>query len=480
VQRDLEGLEAALAASHVAGAIRDGAGRYLRVNAAFAELLGLPPERIEGKADSQLHPADLARVSAANDGEVLVTGEPREDSETLLARTGRRPLRALRVALKDGTGPWAILVLVSPVEAIDEARAERDRLAAMAANPMAAAAPPVPGAALVAAAHAEQERVERLEALAREEADRAQVAEQRAAEAEERAAQAQARVGELEHQLASGEGRTSELDDQLTAAQQQLAGLEARATEAEQRAAQAEVRAGEAEARVAEAETRATDAEARAAALADQLEAAQAQASDAEILLMRLADEAVVAPAEPVMGAGAVPEAAPLPQGSWTEADDARLEAMLARCDVPNAAARAVLTTFGPASAVSGAAIWQREDDGALRCLGAWTAPGADVGAWESLAWHGAVREGVLAGAADGHRYAGPAPDGDPRGREAQVAGMASLAAIPAGPGAVLELVSHHGDHPGPELQDAAAGVAGKLAEVLARIADAASARTRY
>ncbi len=50
---------------------KDLGGRYTRINAAGARLMGLPVEEVVGRTDAELWPADAARATTAHDREVL-------------------------------------------------------------------------------------------------------------------------------------------------------------------------------------------------------------------------------------------------------------------------------------------------------------------------------------------------------------------------------------------------------------------------
>ncbi|NLF37857.1 PAS domain S-box protein [bacterium] len=58
---------------------KDMENRLVRVNAAFAELMGMPKEQIEGKSLFDLFPRDQAEASWREDQEVIASGSPKEN-----------------------------------------------------------------------------------------------------------------------------------------------------------------------------------------------------------------------------------------------------------------------------------------------------------------------------------------------------------------------------------------------------------------
>lgn len=374
---DLTALQVALDALDQPAAVRNGAGRYLVVNPAWAELLGLPAERICGKPDAALQPADLANHAAEIDGLVIGSGMPMDSDEHLLCRFGRRRLRAARHPLLDGETPWAVAVVLAEPDQAEVAAAARDRLAAaLAAEPVHAAAPPVPEAA----------RREREEETQR----RLEEAEARALAADERADAAEARVQELLEEL-----RAAKLD----------------------------------------------------------LEALLRRSADPEPVPVSAADTAVA----PVI--------------SWGEADEHRLAAALRGATNVRSAARALLTTLGPVAGYTAGAVWQAAEDGALRCVGAWSNPGEDTGGWETSTWHAALRDAGLVPDARGAAPAVHATDGScPRAEIARHVGLSSAVTFGAGEDVVVELLRPVAAEAEPLEGLAAARMA--LADALARIAE--------
>lgn len=201
---DLTTLQAALDALEHPAAVRDGGGRYLAVNEPMAELVGLPADRLCGKPDSALQPADLATHVAEMDGLVLGSGMPMDSDEQLLCRFGRRRLRAARHPLVAEDAPWAVAIVLGEPEDAAAVSQARDRLAeALGAAPVAATAPPVPDAAR----------------------------REREAEAERRIAEAEARAEEAERRALESQARVEELLEELRAARLDTDALLRRAAE---------------------------------------------------------------------------------------------------------------------------------------------------------------------------------------------------------------------------------------------------------
>src|SRR3954454_17386293 len=76
--------------------VRDAAGRYVAVNPSFADLVGLEASRLVGKTQTAGHPAEVAHRVAELDALVLEPHGHLDAGETVLARDGRRTMRACR------------------------------------------------------------------------------------------------------------------------------------------------------------------------------------------------------------------------------------------------------------------------------------------------------------------------------------------------------------------------------------------------
>src|ERR1700761_4757610 len=94
--------------------VRDAAGRYVAVNPAFADLVGLEASRLVGKTDNALQPADVAHRVAELDALVLDAHGHLDAREVVLARDGRRTMRACRFPVYEGDEAWAICVVMAP------------------------------------------------------------------------------------------------------------------------------------------------------------------------------------------------------------------------------------------------------------------------------------------------------------------------------------------------------------------------------
>src|SRR4051812_239614 len=126
----LGALAAALQDATLPACVRDAAGRYVAVNPAYADLVGLEAARLVGKTDNALQPADVAHRVAELDALVLEAHGHLDARETVLARDGRRAMRACRFPVYDGGEPWAICVVMAPGDDIVAGRQQRERLQA--------------------------------------------------------------------------------------------------------------------------------------------------------------------------------------------------------------------------------------------------------------------------------------------------------------------------------------------------------------
>src|ERR1700761_2684420 len=110
--------------------VRDAAGRYVAVNPAFADLVGLEASRLVGKTDNALQPADVAHRVAELDALVLEAHGHLDARETVLARDGRRAMRACRFPVYADGEPWAICVVMAPGDDREAGRQQREKLQA--------------------------------------------------------------------------------------------------------------------------------------------------------------------------------------------------------------------------------------------------------------------------------------------------------------------------------------------------------------
>ena len=96
--------------------VKDPQGRYLRVNAAYAQHLGLAKaEDAIGRSGAEFYPAELAQNYRKDDRTVVETGTPQMDKEEpSLTRDGREIwVETTKVPLRDHTGSLLGLVVVS-------------------------------------------------------------------------------------------------------------------------------------------------------------------------------------------------------------------------------------------------------------------------------------------------------------------------------------------------------------------------------
>src|ERR1700754_5244048 len=115
--------------------VRDAAGRYVAVNPSFADLVGLEAARLVGKTDNALQPADVAHRVAELDALVLEAHGHLDARETVLARDGRRGMRACRFPVYDDGEPWAGCVVMAPGDDLQIGREQRERLQAAVRQP---------------------------------------------------------------------------------------------------------------------------------------------------------------------------------------------------------------------------------------------------------------------------------------------------------------------------------------------------------
>ncbi|MBI5103737.1 MAG: PAS domain-containing protein, partial [Solirubrobacterales bacterium] len=267
-EQRLGALAGALATCTLPACVRDAAGRYVAVNEAFSGLVGLEAARLVGKTDNALQPADVAHRVAELDALVLDAHGHLDAREVVLARDGRRTVRACRFPVYDAGEPWGIAVVMAPLEDAAAGAAARERLQSAAGMvTLPSGAPTAPLDELEAersrTAAAEVEAQDAREALAVEREARleAQVAARDAAEA-------LAREQEAIEALREEAARLAEEREALAAAH---AAADARHGELAAIADQAE-----------EAERRLAEALAARDALAADLEAARERAAAAE------------------------------------------------------------------------------------------------------------------------------------------------------------------------------------------------------
>jgi PAS domain S-box-containing protein len=84
---------------------KDRENRFLRVNRAFTEIMGLPKEQLEGRSVDELYPAAQARAFHQDDLEVLASGRPKLNIvEPMQTPAGERWMQTDKVPCRDATG----------------------------------------------------------------------------------------------------------------------------------------------------------------------------------------------------------------------------------------------------------------------------------------------------------------------------------------------------------------------------------------
>lgn len=108
IERELKESQAMLQAildnSPAPISVRDLQGRYLVVNQRGLELLGLRPEQIIGKTDTDIFPPESAVAGQRKMAQVLATGLPQSFEDTFLLETGLRTFIEHVFALYDAQG----------------------------------------------------------------------------------------------------------------------------------------------------------------------------------------------------------------------------------------------------------------------------------------------------------------------------------------------------------------------------------------
>ena len=84
--------------------IKDAGGHFLAINRAFARVLGIEPEAAIGKTSRDLLPADAAERSAAEDQQVLSSGNPLRIERRLVFRNDHPWYDVVKVPIKDRHG----------------------------------------------------------------------------------------------------------------------------------------------------------------------------------------------------------------------------------------------------------------------------------------------------------------------------------------------------------------------------------------
>ncbi len=83
---------------------KDRDGRYLFVNKKFESIFGFDTERLKGKSDHDIFPAEMANAFRRHDLDVLHTGQPLEIEETALHADGPHEYVSIKFPLFDAQG----------------------------------------------------------------------------------------------------------------------------------------------------------------------------------------------------------------------------------------------------------------------------------------------------------------------------------------------------------------------------------------
>jgi PAS domain S-box-containing protein len=95
---------------------KDLEGRYLFLNHAGEDQLGLPESAAIGKRDAELHPPELARVLCEHDEAVVAGGKPVEIEETLEVNGRSTVYRSVKFPLTDEAGePYGVCVISTDI-----------------------------------------------------------------------------------------------------------------------------------------------------------------------------------------------------------------------------------------------------------------------------------------------------------------------------------------------------------------------------
>jgi two-component system sensor histidine kinase/response regulator len=106
--------------------VKDAHGRYLAINAAAAEVVGLPPEEIIGRDDREVLAADTAGRVMARDREVLEAGQALSYENVDFEGEQRRVFFTSKVPFTDETGNVVGLICIAR-DVTQHRRAEEQR-----------------------------------------------------------------------------------------------------------------------------------------------------------------------------------------------------------------------------------------------------------------------------------------------------------------------------------------------------------------
>ncbi|MFZ7128000.1 MAG: PAS domain-containing hybrid sensor histidine kinase/response regulator [Desulfobacterales bacterium] len=111
-------------------AFKDADGRHLVVNQAFADAVGLSPDRIIGRTDAEILPRETAESSSVSDLQVMSEASPfRYEARELSPDGSEQFLDVLKVPLKnDGAGPRGLVCISRDVTGRIRAEEEKKLL----------------------------------------------------------------------------------------------------------------------------------------------------------------------------------------------------------------------------------------------------------------------------------------------------------------------------------------------------------------
>ena len=109
---------------------KDAENRFVRVNKAFAEIMEIPRDQLEGKSLFDLHPKDQAEAYWRDDKEVMLSGKPKINIiEPLETRKGNFWIQTDKIPYRDAQGNIVGIIGFS-LDITGRKKAEEERLAA--------------------------------------------------------------------------------------------------------------------------------------------------------------------------------------------------------------------------------------------------------------------------------------------------------------------------------------------------------------
>jgi PAS domain S-box-containing protein len=374
-----EPLKERLESSPVIGWLKDVEGRYLYINARYAEQLGATPEQVVGRSDAELEPRQAIDGPRLREG-AAIEEEPVQFEYRVSAFEGRPALAVMRFPVRDSGGNVvAVCGIATAAGQAHQARSECAELIAIEAGRAPATEP-----------SQDQEQRRRIAALHEASATAARRAHEllTALTAERESNE------ELRRELEAARSRLSELE-QLRPADARVA-EELQHTAAELRRVTDELdrerqRTGAAEAKAEQARQRAEAAEAqckRERERADQAEHAAGGAFEvAERLRAELgAINEASPPSEPQIAA--VPDVQGDDRPHWSAASQRALSATLANASEWRIGLRDVVKVLGREAGWDVVCAWVPDERGRqLRCGAMWSGEGDALAEFETRTW---------------------------------------------------------------------------------------------